>query len=368
MKKININANSGRYPVYVGPNILKKIGLICKKNKVNFEKSLIIIDNKLSFKYTKIIKKSLKLKKTFIYSFKSNEKNKNIFEINKVINNLLKNNFSRNDCIIALGGGIVGDFSSFAASIYKRGLSFINVPTTLLSQVDACIGGKNGVNDNKFGKNLIGTFYQPKIVISDSKFLETLSTRQIICGYAEMLKHSLVASKKNFEFLKNNYKKILKTRSPFIDKAILMSCKIKKNIVEQDEKEQNLRKILNFGHTFGHAYEAASGFKNNLNHGEGVMLGMKTAIKFSLEKKIIDFKTYDKILSHINHISSDLTINKFFQKKDINKLVRLMQNDKKNKNSKINLILLKNISKPIISKDYSPNEIKKFFENELINF
>ena len=237
MKKIEVKTNTGKYPVYIGTNILNKIKSIFNQRKIKSEKFLIIFDNKINKKYKNLITKKLSKKKIFFYDFKSNEKNKNIFEIDKVIKFLLKNNFSRSDCVIAIGGGIVGDFSCFVASIYKRGIKFINIPTTLLAQVDASIGGKSGVNDKNFGKNLIGTFYQPSIVISDTQFLKSLNKRQIICGYAEILKHALIASKKNFTYLVNNYRDILNIKNSHINKTILLSCKIKKKVVEKDEKK-----------------------------------------------------------------------------------------------------------------------------------
>ena len=143
---------------------------------------------------------------------------------------LLNKNFSRDDCLISIGGGITGDISGFAASLFKRGLKFINIPTTLLSQVDSSIGGKTGVN-TKYGKNLVGSFYQPNLVISDTEFLKTLPNREIVCGYGEILKHSLIADKKFFKYLDKNITNILKLKSPFIEKTIFESCKIKKNVV-----------------------------------------------------------------------------------------------------------------------------------------
>ena len=169
---------------------------------------------------------------------------------------MLNKNFSRNDVLISLGGGITGDVSGFAASLFKRGLKFVNIPTTLLSQVDSSVGGKTGVNTSQ-GKNLIGSFYQPKIVISDVNVLRSLPFREVVCGYAEIVKHALIANKKFYNFLNKNINEVLKLRTPTIEKSIYESCKVKKSIVEKDEKEKNLRKILNFGHTFAHAYEAS---------------------------------------------------------------------------------------------------------------
>ena len=243
-------------------------------------------------------------------------------------------------------------------------MKFINIPTTLLSQVDSSIGGKTGINSN-YGKNLIGSFYQPNLVISDVDFLKSLPTREMTCGYGEILKHSLIRDKKFFKFLNKNVSKIIQLTSPFIEKAIYESCKIKKNVVEKDEKEKNLRKILNFGHTFGHAYEASLNYNKKLNHGEAVILGMKTALSFSLSLKILEKRDYNLILNHIKNLNLSISINKLFKKKDLNKILFFMAKDKKNNSQKINLVLLKKIGSPLINNEYSKEKLKNFFNNYL---
>ena len=253
--KLNVKTKSENYPIIIGSNIIKNLVLYLNKNSINFNQCLLVIDKKVPNKMISKITKSLKKKKISKFLFTANEKNKNLNDINKILQILLNKNFSRLDCIITIGGGITGDVGGFVASLYKRGLRFINIPTTLLSQVDSSIGGKTGVN-TKEGKNLIGSFYQPKMVISDTEFLKSLPRREIICGYGEIFKHSLILNKKFYEYLNNNSKNILNLETPFIEKAIYESCKIKKIIVEKDEKEKGVRKILNFGHTFAHAYEA----------------------------------------------------------------------------------------------------------------
>ena len=282
------------------------------------------------------------------------------------MNILLKKNFTRNDCLVSIGGGIVGDVTGFAASIFKRGLKFINIPSTLLSQVDSSVGGKTGINTIE-GKNLIGSFYQPKLVISDIQFLESLPTREIVCGYAEILKHSIIFDKKFYTYLNNNIQKILKLESPEIEKSIFKSCKIKKLIVEKDEKEMNVRKILNFGHTFAHAYEAGLNFSKKLNHGEAVILGMKSALSFSLEKKIINKKEFNFVSNHFNNSKFPFSIKDYFSLKDINKIISFMLRDKKNVSSKIKLILIKKVGGPIIEKEFSYKIIKQFLKKKLIN-
>ncbi|MDC0356319.1 iron-containing alcohol dehydrogenase [Candidatus Pelagibacter sp.] len=257
--KLKINTKTQQYSIIIGSNLVGNISKILKENSINFKQCLLIIDKNISKIIVSKIKKSLNKKKIYVHFFMASEKNKNLNNVNKILEILLNKNFSREDCVISIGGGITGDISGFSASLFKRGLKFINIPTTLLSQVDSSIGGKTGVN-TKYGKNLIGSFYQPDLVISDIQFLKTLPKREVVCGYGEILKHSLIASKNFFYFLDKNSNKILNLSSPFIEKAIYESCKIKKSVVEKDEKEKGLRKILNFGHTFAHAIEQSGHF------------------------------------------------------------------------------------------------------------
>jgi len=198
--KLNVKTKSQKYPIIIGSGLNKIIGKIIRKNMKNFHKCFLIIDKKVPKKFIISIKKSLKQKKIYTYLFNASEANKNFENTNKILEVLLSKNFTREDCVISIGGGITGDISGFVANLYKRGLKFINVPTTLLSQVDSSIGGKTGVN-SKHGKNLIGSFYQPNLVISDTQFLKTLPKREIICGYGEILKHSLINNKQFFNFL-----------------------------------------------------------------------------------------------------------------------------------------------------------------------
>jgi 3-dehydroquinate synthase/shikimate kinase/3-dehydroquinate synthase len=364
--KLKINTKTQKYSIIIGSNLGSSVSKILKENSINFKKCLLVIDKNISKHFISKIKKSLNTKKLYVHFFKANEMNKNFISVNKILDILLTKNFSKEDCVISIGGGITGDISGFAASLFKRGLKFINIPTTLLSQVDSSIGGKTGVN-TKFGKNLIGSFYQPNLVISDVQFLKTLPKRELICGYGEILKHSLIANKNFYNFLDKNNDRILKLSSPFIERAIYESCKIKKNVVEKDEKEKNLRKILNFGHTFGHAYEASLGYSKKLNHGEAVILGMQSALSFSLKNNLIKKNDYYSILKHISKISLPLNIKKIFKIQDLNKILSFMAKDKKNNSSNINLVLLKKIGHPIINREYKKNNLSEFLKNELRN-
>ena len=364
MKILPIKTESKHYNIYIGHNIFNKLNNIIKRENISFKKSLLIADRNVPRAFIKKINSKINAKKKIIYIFNPSEKNKNISNVNSILEKLFQNDFTRNDLIICLGGGITGDVAGFSASIYKRGIKFVNIPTTLLSQVDSSIGGKTGVN-NKFGKNLIGSFYQPDLVISDSRLLESLPKREIVCGYAEIFKHSLIKNKKLFIYLNKNLKNILQLRKKFIEKAILESCKIKKQIVERDEKEKNLRKSLNLGHTFGHAFEATLNYSNRLNHGEAVLFGILAAAKLSRKLKTLQNDDYKLILSHLSKLNFT-NLNKFFKKKDLNKIVNFMTADKKNVSKKINFITLKKIGKVSINTQLSVSEVKQFVKSELL--
>jgi 3-dehydroquinate synthase len=362
---LKINTGTESYPIIIGSNLISKLSNLININSINFEKSLLLVDRNIPKKMLSQIKNSLGNKKIFIKFIIANEKNKDQKSINIITDFLLKENFSRQDCLISIGGGITGDIGGFAASIYKRGIQFINIPTTLLSQVDSSIGGKTGIN-TIYGKNLIGSFYQPKLVLSDINFLRSLPKREIVCGYGEILKHSLILNKRFYIFLNKNIFKVLGLKSPYIEKAIYESCKIKKIVVQKDEKEKNLRKVLNFGHTFAHAYEASLGYSRKLNHGEAVLLGIYTAIKFSNKNKYLNRKDYHSIIDHFKNSKLPSNIRNFFNKKDTKKILSYMSKDKKNNSNQINLILLKKIGSPIISKNFKANTIKQFLKKELI--
>ncbi len=364
--KLIVKTNSEKYPIIIGRNLISNLPRIFEKNSINFKKCLLILDKNIPSKYFKKISSSLSKYEVYKLIYNANEKNKDQKHVGKILDLLLTKNFSRDDCLISVGGGITGDVAGFAASLFKRGLKFVNIPTTMLSQVDSSVGGKTGINTSQ-GKNLIGSFYQPKIVISDVDFLKSLPFREIVCGYAEIIKHALIANKKFYNFLDKNIHKILNLKSPTLEKSIYESCKIKKLIVEKDEKEKNLRKILNFGHTFAHAYEASLNFSKKLNHGEAVILGMKSAFEFSHNKKLISQREFDSAFKHLNNSHFPISIKNYFTIKEINRIVSFMMRDKKNSSKNIKLMLIKKIGGPIIEREITSGNIKLFLKKILIN-
>ena len=257
---------------------------------------------------------------------------------------MLSKNYNRSDLVISVGGGITGDVTGFLASIYKRGINFINVPTTLLAQVDSAVGGKTGVN-SIYGKNLIGSFYQPKLVITDTAFINSLSKREMICGFAEILKHSIIKDLNFFLWLQKNTKLILSKDSEKLIYAIKKSCQIKIHFVTQDINEKGLRMLLNFGHTFAHAIEVKNNYSKKISHGEAVLAGMILAIKLSIIKKKCNEKTLKHIMSLYKENNLIYTLKNIYNSKWIKSLIPFLKQDKKNNDEKINFLLLKKIGK-----------------------
>ena len=366
--KIIVKAKSKSYPVYFGDGIINITGKLINKNLPNVKRICIISDKNIPLVFLKKLNKSLKKYSLKVYRLSAKEKTKSFKIAYKLIESLLKENFNRSDCIIALGGGVLGDLSAFISSLTKRGVKFVNIPTTLMAQSDASIGGKTAINSRQ-GKNLIGTFYQPDFVLADISLLNSLPRREMICGYAEILKHSLILDRKFFLWLIKNAKKIINNKDKNLLKiAIIQSCKIKSKIINRDEREKNLRMILNFGHTFAHGFEGAKNFSNKLNHGEAVLLGMMMASQLSYKKKLLSLKDLMLIKKHYLNLNLPIKVNKFFNKKEINKIIFFMKKDKKNLDGKINLILIKKIGKTTKPNSFivSSSELKKFLSSNYI--
>ncbi len=343
-QEIKFNNKNVKYSIFIGKNTLnilpKKLKQLCPKAK----NIALIVDKNVPINFRKNLRIKLKSYNLFFLNFAANEKNKSMNTVNFYLKILLSKNFNRSDVVIGLGGGITGDVAGFISSIFKRGINFINIPTTLLSQVDSAIGGKTGVNSN-YGKNLIGSFYQPKLVISDTMFIKTLPKKEMICGYAEILKHSIIRDQKFFHWLKKNTQFILAKKSQELTYAIKKSCEIKMYFIKKDINEKNLRMILNFGHTFAHAIEVKNNYSKKITHGEAVLSGMILAIKLSVIKKICSPKTLQAIKNI--YISNNLTytFEKYSKQSSIRNLIPFLRNDKKNNDSNINFILLKRIGK-----------------------
>ena len=363
INKIRVNTHSKNYYILVGRNLIEKIDKIFNDNNIHFEKCLVVSDRNVPNKFKKTLYEKLKSKKILKVDIFASEKNKSHKTVEKIQEILFNKRFNREDCVISFGGGIIGDLVGFASSTFKRGIKFINIPSTLLSQVDSSIGGKTGIN-NKFGKNLIGSFYQPDLVISDINILKSLPKREIICGYAEIFKSSIIDNYNSFLFLEKNLENILKLNSPFIEKSILNSCNLKKSSGKRRKREK-FKKSVKFRTYICSRFWSTLGFSKKLNHGEAVILGIKSAAEFSYKRKFYQKEKFKIILNHIDKIEMRSKINNLFKKKHASKILKFMENDKKNNSNKINLVLIKDFGKIKVDFQISSSSLKKYISNSL---
>ena len=298
------------------------------------------------------------------------EGSKSYAGLEKVSEALIAARIERNDLVIALGGGVVGDLAGFAAAILRRGVDFVQVPTSLLAQVDSSVGGKTGINSPQ-GKNLLGAFHQPVLVIADTSVLDTLSPRQFRAGYAEVAKYGILGDEAFFSWLEANAADIF-SGGAAREHAIATSCRAKAAIVSRDERETGERALLNLGHTFGHALEAATGFSDRLFHGEGVSIGMVLAAEFSASLGMISPGDADRVERHLaaaglpTHLQD---IAGFTQEglADADALMALMAQDKKVKRGKLTFILLEAVGRAVIANNVEPSLVRDFLKAKLAN-
>lgn len=272
--EMTVKTSMGDYNITVLRGAVKNLSEYCNTDK----KALIVTDSGVPFEYAETVSKQFK--NSFIKVIPQGEENKNFDTYKSLLDVLSENEFTRNDCVVAVGGGVVGDISGFTASTYMRGITFYNIPTTLLSQVDSSIGGKTAIDFYGY-KNTVGAFYQPSAVIIDPDVLKTLSQRQFNNGLCESIKMGATSDASLFELIENDI------AENNIDEIIVKSLKIKKDVVEKDEKELGLRRVLNFGHTVGHAVESTTGL-NDLLHGECVALGMLSFSSESVRNRLVN--------------------------------------------------------------------------------
>ncbi|MDI6604601.1 MAG: 3-dehydroquinate synthase [Thermoanaerobacteraceae bacterium] len=334
MEVINIDLKDRSYPIYICNNMLDDIGkVVCRHTKS--KRIFLVTDTNVYPLYYEKVKAILNNAGFDVSKFviPAGESSKNLDMLKNILEDIYKSGLLRDGSIIALGGGVVGDIAGFAAATYMRGVDFIQIPTTLLAQVDSSVGGKVGVN-LRGGKNIVGAFHQPKMVYIDTSNLRTLNKREILGGLAEIIKYGVIWDKELFEYLECNMDEILNLNDDMITHIIKKSCGIKGKVVSLDEKEQKLRQILNYGHTVGHAIEALTGYEKYI-HGEAVAIGMVYAAKLSLKKSLIDKEYFDRICALIKKSGLPVEYGEL-HKEDI---VELIRHDKKNKNDKIRFVL-----------------------------
>ena len=295
MESITVGLGERSYPIYIGTNL--EYGKLIKQALPKVKDLMVVTNDTVGPLYFEKVQKSLQEQGFNVHEcvLKDGECYKTLESWWQILTTLLEQQFGRDGAIVALGGGVVGDMAGFAASVYQRGIPFVQIPTTLLAMVDSSVGGKTAIN-HPLGKNMIGTFYQPKAVMADLNCLKTLPQKEISAGLGEVVKTGIIYDKEFFDFLKNDIEKTFDHDLATISHIVKRSCEIKAAVVSQDEKEHGLRAILNFGHTFGHAIEAYLGFGTWL-HGEAVGLGMVIAAALAKERHMISQAEFDSIVA-----------------------------------------------------------------------
>lgn len=341
MKSVSVKIPSVaayHYPLFIKANALQKLATYLKQNHSSAT-IVIITDHKTKKLYGERLHNHLKQNhhKALLVSFPSGEKFKTQQTQQRIAEKMLQHNCSRDTLILALGGGVVGDLAGFTAATYMRGTAYIQIPTTLLAMVDSSIGGKTGI-DTPYGKNLIGAFWQPKAVFADINCLKTLPKKHLINGLIEALKMFITHDTSSLKYVKKNLAKILNSDEKILTTLIQRAVKIKANVVNQDEKENNMRAVLNFGHTIGHAIELAANYK--ILHGYAVALGILVEAKIAEMLNILKKENY----LFIEQLLFDLNISKkLLLAFDPNKIIQATKNDKKIKHGKVHFVLLKNL-------------------------
>ncbi|HEC1753090.1 TPA: 3-dehydroquinate synthase [Campylobacter lari] len=346
--KVNLENNTS-YNVYIN-----------ELEKLNFDTKVVILTNELVAKLLlDTLLEKIQAKELFIIKIKDGEEYKNLQTIEYILDQMCAYKLDRKSLLISFGGGVISDMGGFVASIYQRGIEFINIPTTLLACVDASVGGKTGVN-NKFGKNLIGTFYQPKAVYCESKFLKTLPSRELAAGMAEFIKMAVVFDKEILSFLENlNEDKFLNAKLDDITLAqvIQKSIELKANVVSQDEKESGLRMLLNYGHTFAHVIENQTGYKKYL-HGEAVAIGMNMANVLALNLGLLSEQECQRVQNLL--VKFKLPIS--YKISNTQEFYNAFFLDKKTHFQKINFILACGLGKACIKNDINKEDILRTLE------
>lgn len=360
MRIIRVKLDKRSYDIVIGSGALSRLTEYV--GKLNLGNSAYIITNPLVKKacFSRLSKELQRGGLSFkVKAIPDTERSKSISTLASVINDLARFDLKKRTFIIALGGGVVGDLSGLAASIYKRGIPYIQIPTTLLAQVDSSIGGKTAV-DLKEGKNLIGAFYQPRLVLSDVDLLKTLPLRQLRAGLAEIIKYGIIKDASLFAYLEKNWKDVLKAKRGALERVVSASSKIKADIVQRDEREEKgLRTILNFGHTAGHAIETASGFK--YTHGEAVALGMLAALEISRDLGFIN----NSLNTRIENVIKKCGLPTQIEGLTLKKIIKAFYRDKKFIGSRNRLVLAAGLGKVRVVKDVPLEIIATALKNRL---
>lgn len=342
---VNITSQKTKYKIYVGSGFIQN-----RIEDYANDNAFFIVDEKVASLYKNIIPSNSKR----VFLFKANERNKTLLNVEKMLKFLKNNGALRDSTLVAIGGGITGDTAAFTASLYMRGIKLIQIPTTLLSMLDSSVGGKTGVNLQGI-KNNIGTFYQPKEVLIDCYFLNSLTNKEYLNGFAEAVKIAAVQDKEFFSYIEENIKHILDRKKSVMEKLILKSCMLKAQVVEQDEKESGIRKLLNFGHTVAHGIESDS--KYRVHHGYAVAMGMVYESQYALNNGYLDEETFNKIKNLLMKLKYPVT----YTPKDKEKMLLAISKDKKAGKDGISMAVAGSNMQGVIINNVKPKEIIDLF-------
>lgn len=352
MREIKLELGHRSYPIYIGRNLIFSTELY--KRLIHADQVMVVTNSLVEKLYLPGLVDSLTDFNVMTHIVPDGEIHKNLESMNRIITDLLTNRFSRTGYIIALGGGVIGDLAGFTAACYQRGIKFIQAPTTLLAQVDSSVGGKTAVN-HPLGKNMIGAFYQPCAVISDTSVLESLPEREFISGLAELIKYGVINDSEFYEWIEDNLPDIKNRKSDKLEFAIERSCLNKAEVVSDDERESGRRAILNFGHTFAHAIETGLDYKHWL-HGEAVGLGMLMAAHMSMRMGWFSQQQVERLYKLIHQ--AGLPVNLPVELADTD-LRGLMSVDKKVSYGKLKMILLKEIGEAVITDEFDESVLQE---------
>jgi 3-dehydroquinate synthase len=360
---VKVGLGSRSYDIVIGRGVLNSLGARMKSIRAG-ARAAIVTDANVASLHLGAAKTALGEIGHTQVEVAPGEHSKDYATFAKVCEALIAAKIERNDLVVALGGGVIGDLAGFAAASVRRGLDFIQVPTTLLAQVDSSVGGKTGI-DSPQGKNLIGAFHQPLLVLADTALLDTLPKREFNAGYAEMAKYGLLADAGFFAWLESNWQEVF-AGGPAREHAIAVACRGKAAIVARDERETGERALLNLGHTFGHALEADAGFSGKLLHGEAVAIGIVMAFEFSVKRGLIPADAAARVVRHFKACGLPVRVTDMFNAPpDLDRLMALIAQDKKVKRGKLTFILVRGIGNAFVENDVDPAEVRAFLADSL---
>ncbi|MGJ8561298.1 MAG: 3-dehydroquinate synthase [Litorimonas sp.] len=359
---VRVDLGARSYDITIGPGELSRLGERLRAVTTS-DRVAVVTDENVHALHGPAIAEALSDFRTHMIVRPAGESQKSMAGLDAVLDSLFRAGFDRSDTILAFGGGVIGDLSGFAASVYKRGATFVQVPTTLLAQVDSSVGGKTAIN-NAYGKNLVGAFYQPQLVLIDTNLLSTLPDRQVKAGYAEVVKYGLIDRPDFFEVLDAGAgARVLALEPDALRDAISVSCSAKADVVAQDEREGGRRALLNLGHTFAHALELTAGYDGDLLHGEAVSAGMDMAFEFSSRLGLCPPAQTKRVHDHLSRLSMPTRADMGRFLTDPNALLGHMRQDKKNEGGRITLILARGIGQSFIEKSVSETDLLAYLKD-----